>query len=138
MYAPAIWFFQAWSLIWILEYGTSLEYKEDVCNHQKYFCDLKFFNTDKVQFILNSDLIVDSDWKSQRLSVSNSKALEQIFTSNCLPGWLVDSHLLSFTQQLGHFLSNNFIINYLRAKTDQNKWFRKKSLKEKKKEMSKI
>ena len=64
------------------------------------------------------------------MSVSNSKALEQIFTSNCLPGWLVDSHLLSFTQHLGHFLSNNFIINYLRAKTDQNKWFRKKSLKE--------
>ena len=31
MYAPAIWFFQAWSLIWMIEYGTSLEYKEDVC-----------------------------------------------------------------------------------------------------------
>ena len=61
--------------------------------------------------------------------MSNSKALEQIFTSNCLPGWLVDSHFLSFTQQLGHFLSNNFIINYLRAKTDQNKWFRERNVK---------
>ena len=58
------------------------------------------------------------------MSVWCTKALEQIFTNNCLIVRWVEAHLLSFTQHLGHFLSNNFLIHYLRAKTDQNKWFR--------------